>query len=67
MEFVSSLCTKSDIFFSFYHVSTGAMGCMIELLLGMARVKVNGVIMYLWELQYFLQSFHIILIPEGND
>lgn len=29
---------------------------MIELLLGMARVKVNGVIMYLWELQYHLLS-----------
>lgn len=34
---------------------------MIELLLGMARVKVNGVITYLWESQYFQLGLYIIV------
>jgi uncharacterized membrane protein len=63
VEFVSSLCIKSDIYVFILSCTylPSAKGCMIELLLGMARVKVNGVIMYLWELQYhLLKSFYII-------
>lgn len=56
-----SLCTSLMFISTSLHVSTGAKGCMIELLLGMARVKINGVTMFLWELQYFLLGICIMV------